>query len=305
MNMRGASNRIDARGRWSQRSFTLTELLVTMAIIAIIAAITVVGVRTVAEGTKLASARNTVEAALETARGYALKNNTIVMVAFRAKLINDRTQVVEAVTAEYTGRSYFNNGLYSGAIIDMFTPIEEIPARELPEGMAVAGPHYKTNIDTLWLATSDLRATRTGEMGGAIIAVMYGPDGNTMRDNPRSDAVESFIDFNGDGLQRRAIMSPPDRQPTDPLLNDNPCDFGTVQGFGGDLFAFYCQTDPSDEPYVTTVPHLAVFNDEEARELYDTTAWSDGPTRIADQSDYINRYADRIHFNRYSGVVMK
>jgi len=303
--------------RQRPRSFTLVELLVSMAIIAILAAITVVGVRAVAEGTKQASARNTIEAALETARGYAIKNNTIVMVAFRAKLINESTQVIEAVTAEYTGETYIAGGFGFDALNDRYRPIQEIPARDLPEGIKIAAPFYKANRDSLWVASTDLIAVRSdtstwGEVPGVIVAVMYGPDGTTRRDNPRSDAVEAWVDFNNDGLQRRG---PDDTDTYDPRvfsdtvsMNDAACDLGTTLIDGDDLTQFYCQRYPADEPYVMQATHLAIFNDEEARELYDTSSWFQVgavPQRIADQSDYINSYADRIHFNRYSGVVMK
>jgi hypothetical protein len=185
-----------------------------------------------------------------------------------------------------------------------------VAARDLPEGIKVAGPFYESDNDFLWMASSDLPAVRgSNEVAGCIIAVMYGPDGNTLRFNPRSDAVESWVDFNptfdfseyGEVRQRHADE---DWDPDAPQLVTNICDFGL------DYNAFLCQELADDEPYVIASPFLAVFNDDECRTFYDTSQWTGataegGLNRINNQSEYINQYADRIHFNRYTGVVMK
>ena len=290
--------------------FTLIELLVTMGIIAIIAGITVVGIRAVTEGSKLASARNTVTAALDNARGLAMRDNTIVAIVFRAKLINDEKQVIEVVTAKFAGDTYSNDG----NLFDRFVVIPDVAARDLPEGIKIAGPFLESDDDYLWMATSDLIAVRgDNEAAGAIIGVMYGPDGNTLRHNSRSDSRQAWVDFNSQedlsrhgGVRQRQCGN--DLHPTDPELNEpgNSC----ICDYGLDYFSFLCQQSPDDEPYFTPMPFLAVFDDEQCRALYDTTAWSaetaqGALNRIRDQSEYINQYADRIHFNRYTGVVMK
>lgn len=290
-----------------ERGFTLIELLVTMGIVAIIATITIVGLRAVTEGSKIASARNTITATLDNARGLAMEENTIVMVAFRAKLIGDDKQVVEAVTARFAGDTYVNN---AGVLVDRFVPIPEVAARELPEGVKVAAPFYESEIDFLWMATSDLPNVRgNNEVAGCIVSVMYGPDGETLRYNPRTDAVQSWVDFNptfdfseyGEVRQRHAGD---DYFPNAAQLVASICDFGL------DYTAFMCQQYQDDEPFVIPAPFLAVFNDEECRTFYDTSTWTGatangGLNRINNQSEYINQYADRIHFNRYTGVVMK
>ena len=48
-----------------------------------------------------------------------------------------------------------------------------------------------------------------------------------------------------------------------------------------------------------------VFDDDEGREIFDATAWGNEGTRLEDLTEYITQFADRIHFNRYTGVVMK
>ena len=61
----------------------------------------------------------------------------------------------------------------------------------------------------------------------------------------------------------------------------------------------------TDEVVVNLVPFLAVFDDDDVRRTYDAAQWSDPGIRTADLSAYIDRRADRIHFNRYTGVAMK
>ena len=82
-----------------RRAFTLTELLVAIAIIGILAAITVVGIRAISKDAKLASGKNTVMAVLANARARAIKDNRIVLVAFRPRLVGENKQIVEAVLA--------------------------------------------------------------------------------------------------------------------------------------------------------------------------------------------------------------
>ena len=65
-------------------AFTLAELLVVMAIIALLATITVVAVGAIAKDARIASAKNTIVASLGNARAIAMKDNEVVMVAFRA-----------------------------------------------------------------------------------------------------------------------------------------------------------------------------------------------------------------------------
>ena len=62
-----------------------------------------------------------------------------------------------------------------------------------------------------------------------------------------------------------------------------------------------------DEPFISPVPYVAVYDDDKARETR-TTNWLTQAQIDADltgPNGYINTYADRIHFNRYTGVAMK
>ena len=91
--------------------FTLTELLVVMGIVVVLATLTVVGVRGIARSARLASATNSVMAALDNARALAMKTNTIVLVVFRPRFEGPRTMVVEAIVAKWTGESYPTSGV--------------------------------------------------------------------------------------------------------------------------------------------------------------------------------------------------
>ena len=66
-----------------------------------------------------------------------------------------------------------------------------------------------------------------------------------------------------------------------------------------------------DEPFVVIAPFLAVYDDDEARELGDTANWDDPQiyqqdlVGLPNDPGYITENANRIHFNRYTGVVMR
>ena len=56
------------------------------------------------------------------------------------------------------------------------------------------------------------------------------------------------------------------------------------------------------------MPFVAVYDDEEPREMFGADDWGDFETYRAELTGpegYINLRADRIHFNRYTGVAMK
>ncbi len=291
--------------RWSahRRAFTLTELLVVIAILAVLSALTVIAVRGISRSARLSSATNTVTAALDTARAIAMRDNKLVLVAFRAKPISETEQVIEAITAEFSGSSY----RVGGFVADRFIPVADVAARELPRSVKVGAPFYAT-ADSVWEVNTDFRALRQSpaEAAGAIMAVMFGPDGTTVTDNSRTDSNFIFIDYNNDGLQRQNSMDYTN------LGGDNP-----VSGYCDSLAGnrFFCQAQFDDEPYVTFAPFLVVFDDEQAREELDTSGWSDsqvkayGPDLSPLGTDgltaWISLNSNRIHFNRYSGVVMK
>ncbi len=175
--------------------FTLAELLVAMAIIAILATLTAVSVKKIAGDARLSSAVNGVSAALDNARALAMKNNQIVMVVFRPRL-KDGEQRVEAVTAKWTGASLVNKSGSYYAVADYFTPIPDVPVRELSPGIKVAAPQYMyassggEYYDYVWTTqprlTADLKSPPyKGDSRGEMIAVMYAAHGTTISRNPQ------------------------------------------------------------------------------------------------------------------------
>ena len=284
--------------------FTLTELLVVMGVIAVLATLTVVGLRGVARNARMASATNAIMVALDSARALAMKENAIVLVAFRPRLEgpNQDKMVVETVVARWTGESYLAG---TNTVIDRFVPIQGIPSRPLPEGIKVAGPAYRQSVsgefrDDVWLTQSHLPLndqvtplTGTGEWSGALIGVMYAPDGSTITRNSQSDSDSAWVDF---------VVDP------DPTVPPTLIRLGTPE-FTLDVDGlFFEQWWADDEPLVTVVPFLAVYDDEEARELRTNDDWKDQAAYEGDLTGpdgYINLRTDRIHFNRYSGVAMK
>ena len=301
--------------RRAPAAFTLTELLIVMGVIAVLSVLTLVSVRAIARDARMASATNTVVASLDNARALAMKNNNIVLVVFRARLDGGDGVVVDIVACDWTGESYRNGvGAASVQVIDRFMPIPDAPVRTLPRGIKVAAPFYAGGDDEMWATQSHLPATTTfDEVAGVIFGVMYGPDGTTISSNAQSDSDLSWVDFNFDptALNGPFILN----GGTDYL----PHDGNSPPDPNADLSdpTFYEQNFNDDEPFVVIAPFLAVYDDDEARELK-TGDWIPADPPLAYQQDlvgdpadpvnfpgYITEHATRIHFNRYTGVVMK
>jgi prepilin-type N-terminal cleavage/methylation domain-containing protein len=275
----------------SRSGFTLIELLVAMGIIAVLGTITIVAIRAVSSDAKLATGLNTVMAALDQTRAEAIKRNRIMLVVFRPVQVSAQKQAVEIVLAESAGDSW-QDGI-GGPIYDRFLPVLDVQPRRLPAGLKVAGPYYRDPVegsgtpgdgvlcgeavDGLWVTQTHLPAA-PAEAGGELIGVMYAPDGTTITRNARSDSSGVWVDLH---------------LPGDP-------GYGTPQAT--DRWEWI---DPLDETLVNVVPFLAVYDDDDARESYDPAAWTNICTRTIDLSDYINQFADRVHFNRYTGVAMR
>lgn len=304
--------RIVRSPRRSAAGFTLAELLVSIAVILIIAGITAVSVRNIARDARLSSGVNTVTAALDTARGLAIRDGRYTIVAFRARLEGTSRQYIEVVTARAAGHipdiyeAIVHGGPDPDEFVERFVPVSGLSPRRLPPGISIAAPKYGGEFDTEWQTTTNLPAVQGGENAGVVIAVMYGPDGTIRLRREDDSAGRYFIDFNNDGDQRQDGEDY-DNQNSYPD-NAGYCDAGQGYDNNGNIVQFtqyFCQAQDGDEPYLTMAPFLAVFDEAAARDEYNPITWSDPQTKITDLSAYITANADRLHFNRYTGVILK
>ncbi|MCZ6837501.1 MAG: prepilin-type N-terminal cleavage/methylation domain-containing protein [Planctomycetota bacterium] len=306
--------RVDSTRRFSTFGFTLIELLVVMAVIAIIGTIVLAAFQSLGRNIRLSSGTNSVSAALGSARAQAMKTSEFVVVVFRPKLLDDNTQVIEMIMAQWTGQSMIDDS-GSRFLIDRFIPIPGEPIRRMPRGIKLAGPLFAetTDVDDSaadedfrddnWATQAQLTAIdqnspldADSEPSGRMIGVLFNPTGGVVSQIPTSNAIGFFIDFNEDGMQS---------------LQGLKYNFG-FPGLGGDddfpgLNNWDHRLD-DDEPIVIVVPFLAVYDDVEFREFFEPTDWV-SPTNVTqyetDLRQYIGENANRIHFNSYTGVSMR
>ena len=104
-----------------------------------------------------------------------------------------------------------------------------------------------------------------------------------------ADTSRSWIDFNNDFLIRQ------DQQDYDPI---------TVQL---DWAREFDQVYEDDETFASLSPFLAVYDWDHAVKQK-TLDWSDRQaleSELIGPNGYITERGNRIHFNRYSGVIMR
>lgn len=278
-------------------AFTLTELLVVMAVMGTVAALTLVAARRIAADMRLALGTNTVVAALGEARTLAMKKHKDILVAFMARLApSGRDQIIQVVVAEWTGDSFLNvNGPRDDAV-DRFLPVPGVATRALPAGVSVASPYYhrtQTHEDDIWRPMTYLPwvnpETGEGELIGQPPGVMFSPDGSRILRNSHSDSARSWIDFNDDKLIR---LDGTDHDPETILLN------------WSDEFT---QRFPDDETFISLAPFLAIydFDDVRDRKALDWSEPGNAEIELVGPEGYITSFGNRIHFNRYSGIVMR
>ena len=285
------------------RGFTLVELIVVMVVMAILSGLSAMAYRGIAEDLRMSSAQNMVTSALDNARALSIKKNRYVITVFRPRLINNNTeQVIDIIPAIWNGDSANadngNGGIWT---YDRFVPIQGVEPRTIASGVNVAGPGYGTGDDDTWWVCTYLPAN-TGvpdnEPFGAMVGVLYSPEGRVVVRNAQSGSDRIWVDFNWDWIQTINDDEEVDWQ--DPNVVTDPWG-DALPGLG----AYFDIETPSTEPFISMTPILAVFNEKEFRTTVDTSNWNDSDYRDIKYTEFIDENAERIQFNRYSGVQLK
>lgn len=263
--------------------FTLIELLVVMGVLVVLAVLTTVSFGRVTRDARLSSGTNAVISSFGTARALAMQTNNFVLCTFRAmpETAGSKRQVTEIVIAEWTGetQTFIDNGKTN--LKDVFAPVPGYTPRRLGYGINVAGPRTDFGQDLFWITEPNLA---NAEVDRAF-AIMFGPDGRLLTRRPDGAVTAqhlAFVDYDGDGQQ----------------------DIGTTSGAA----RFWIYDEPGDESNLNFAQFVAVFDDADARERFDTTQWKGAANenaRRAELTTYINEFSDRINFNWYSGVVAR
>lgn len=253
-----------------------------MAIIVVVALLTVVAVRQIANDARLSTARNAITAGLDNARAIAMRDNEYVLAAFRVKWNEGEDQVTELVLAKWTRDSHIDDW----RLLDRYELIPDYAPRALPVGIKVAGTWYDlpgVSSDFTWITQPELKYSESGSETPdrfRMIGMIFAPDGSIVSRNLASGADRNYIDFNRNGGR-------------DYIASDG---------------AKYDYVNLDDEPNVEQVPFLAVYDDREAREIRLNDTWNSASRIDQDLTGpegYIALRADRIHFNRYTGVAMR
>ena len=315
--------------------FTLVELIVVIAIMAILSGLSAMAYQKIASDLRMSSAKNTVTAALDNARAIAIKKNRYVIAAFVPRLIGDGTkQVIDIITAEWNGDSM--NADRGDEIIwtyDRYVPIRGLQVRTISGGINIGAPNnqgsavlppfgvYRPgddewNIPTYLPDIINTTSANAIHLVGRMSGILYNPEGRVVTRNSVSASDRLWIDFNADGEQTwdpnpaRDGSDPPwnvgwlEVLPPDIIVIDDPDDvprslYGVLlKGAGG-------------EPFIMPVPFIAVFDDDDFREKHPIDSWNFLDTedsykgRIEAYTEYLKQNVDRIQFNRYSGVALR
>jgi prepilin-type N-terminal cleavage/methylation domain-containing protein len=328
--------------RRSGRGFTLIELLTVIVIISLLASLTLAAYRAIAADSRVSMAVNTIRSSLDNARAMAIELNRRTLLVFRPVQTGPDSQQIQAMIAVETGDVHLNE---DGKVYDSFytapsqlmgiefRPLDGIEPRLLPKGMMVASPVFNiasTDPDpdcadpNEWLCQSFLpgmNGTLSVEASGALIAVLFDRSGAARPTFTDTGAQLAYVDFNGDGLMQcgdTPFEMLPDgtgswdvpRAPSGAEGEDG--DYNCIFGFdAGDsdcewVNLFYCQDEPSDEPYVLLAPFFSVFDYDEARQEYEGyDRWHAASTRLSDLDEFVELHGHVFHFNKFTGLLSK
>ncbi|NLX06183.1 MAG: prepilin-type N-terminal cleavage/methylation domain-containing protein [Phycisphaerae bacterium] len=121
------------RDRWAQRAYTLTELMVVVVVIVLLMAAAIPAVRALQAGSAEAEAYNTVNAALQAARSYAIMNDVTTAARFQPN-----GKIVLVYEYEGDGGACVKG---AGAVVPLpaiFFPVLDQKPLKMPKGYAVA-----------------------------------------------------------------------------------------------------------------------------------------------------------------------
>ncbi|MEE2908216.1 MAG: type II secretion system protein [Planctomycetota bacterium] len=321
-------------------AFTLVELLAVIVIISIVATLSLSAYRSIASDARISMASNAVSSVLDNARAVAIQKRRNVLVAMRPVMVGEDAQQVELVIAVESGDKHVNMytsqwtwGFEEPMAGFKFVPAEGIKPQLLPKGISVASPVYSLNTrhngplhNDTWLSLSNLPAMQGGgqsEAPGVILGIVFDETGAVRTAFEETGSQLAFVDFNNDGGMRCEgndyCLSPCNFQQSGPMLEGVPepladytCDLGLVDPNGnpwsGSLVLLnYSQNAPSEEPYLLITPMFAIYDYDEARELYpqEDHDWTDPLERRADLDAYAEEFGIVFSFNRYTGTVVK
>ena len=315
------------------RAFTLVELLAVMGIIAILGVVITTSAQRLSKDAKVAGATNQVLATLGTARSIAIRDRATVLVAFTIRratyrptptaleqVDRSRPQQTEIVIAKATGRVGFPGVATAGAwtvvypaasiddlMLEEFQLVDGVSPVLLPIGIKVAGSAADiTDIDEVgqdqyWLSQPYLGAVWNESERGTMIVVRFAPDGSMQTRNP--------------ALSANLTASATDTSSVAPWIDLNRngrMDIGATTGTSNGKF--YAFDELHDESLGDHAMFLAVFNDDQFHEQAtpaEVGLWRSPYTSMTNwmaqlntaRTLFINQFADRIHFNRFTGVA--
>lgn len=258
------------------RAFTLIELLVVMGIIAIITGITIVTVGAIRKDTNISIGTNLVKGQLALTRAIAIRSGEKTALIFRSRVV-DGVDVTELLIANETKEQrLFNFTMRHQVLATRLSITNKTEVKRLPPGINIATPAYHLNKDDLWVTGSRF-TKRPFEAPGIVFGVIFAGDGSLDTfgwiDESMSTSQISWLDFNSDG----------------------------EQSLDGDLL--FQETENSEVAIMTAVT-LAIYDDNQAREYCNETNWNDSEVKNTALSAYIDEFAKRLAFNRYTGMVL-
>ncbi len=309
------------RNRSPSRGFTLAELLAVIGVIAVLAVVVSMSAQRISKDAKISSATNQVLAALGQARAIAIRDHATVLVGFRVRrptyrgtdgierIVESSRQQTEIVIAKSTGRIGFPGptvGLGSftlifpsvsidDLLIEEFEPVEGLPPQLLASSVKVAGSAAdfpdanEVGQDSLWLSQPRVISSSDATLNvrGSMVVVRFAPDGSIQTRNPNlssnltaattdTSVVAPYIDFNRNGR----------------------IDVGTTNT-GTSNSMFFAFDEMNDEPLGDHTSFLAIFDDD----LFAETGYTTGLSLNEGRTEFVNQFADRIHFNRFTGIA--